>query len=227
VLTGAQLGTVEGRARAAEAAVEVIREHPSDLVRDQYVMEVAGLTRVTPEQLREMLRQPPKPREPSRGEPPLEGRAVQPRTGNERDGPELEVLRHVVHGWDAVEPWVRYEELFRSELHAAAFRILMAHATVQLAIEAADPGVADLIGRLATEELQTEPFDAVLRLLTEWVRREVADLTLQATGEGAVGLLEQVTWLKLVAERLQDPATAAGAADELVAFVGQEGEEGE
>ena len=227
VLTGAQLGTVEGRARAAEAALDVIREHPSDLVRDQYVMEVAGLTRVAPEQLREMLRQPPKPRERGRDEPPLEGRAVRPSTGDERDGPELEVLRHVVHAWDAVEPWVKYEELFRSELHAATFRILMAHATVQEAIEAADPGVADLIGRLATEELQTQPFDAVLRLLTEWARREVADLTLQAGGDSADALLEQVTWLKLVAERLQDPATAAGAADELVAFVGQEGEEGE
>ena len=31
----------EGRARAAEAALEVIREHPSELVRDQYVMQVA------------------------------------------------------------------------------------------------------------------------------------------------------------------------------------------
>ena len=66
-----------------------------------------------------------------------------------------------------------------------------------------------------------------MRLLTEWARREVADLTLQAGGDSADALLEQVTWLKLVAERLQDPATAARAADELVAFVGQEGEEGE
>ena len=96
---------------------------------------------------------------------------------DERDGPELEVLRHVIHGWEAVEPWIRYEELFRSDLHAAAFRVLMAHPTVQEAIEAADPGVADLIGRLATEEMHAEPFDAVVRLLTERARREVAELT--------------------------------------------------
>ena len=64
VLTAADLTTAEGRARAAEAAVEVIREHPSELVRDQYVMEVAGSTRVAPEQLRDMLRRPaPPPRE--------------------------------------------------------------------------------------------------------------------------------------------------------------------
>jgi DNA primase len=228
VLSGADLGTAEGRARAAEGAVDVIREHPSDLVRDQYLMEVAGATRVAPEQLREMLRQPPR-QAPTRGseEPAVERRAVRPRATDERDGPELEVLRHVVHGWESVEPWVRYEELFRNELHGAVFRILMAHATVQEAIEAADPGVADLLGRLATEELHTEPFDAVTRLLTEWARQEVAELTLKAQGEDAVTLLEQVTWLKLVAERLQDPDTSAEAADELVAFVGQEGEEGE
>ena len=230
VLSGAELGTVEGRARAAEAAVDVIREHPSELVRDQYVMQVAGRTRVDPEQLREMLRRPARPaseREPDRGEPPLEGRIVRPRAAEERDGPELEVLRHVVHGWDAVEPWIRYEEVFRSELHAATFRILMAQPTVQESIDAADPGVADLIGRLATEELHTEPFDAVTRLLTEWARQEVAELTLKARGDDAVVLLEQVTWLKLVSERLQDPGSAGAAADELVDFIGHQGEEGE
>jgi DNA primase len=229
VLSGAELGTVEGRARAAEAAVDVIREHPSDLVRDQYVMEVAGRTRVDPEQLREMLRRPARPaseRAPSEGAP-LEGRVVRSRAAHERDGPELEVLRHVVHGWEAVEPWIRYEEVFRSELHAATFRVLMDHPTVQASIEAADPGVADLIGRLATEELHTQPFDAVTRLLTEWARQEVADLTLKARGDDAVVLLERVTWLKLVSERLQDPASAAAAADELVDFIGRQGEEGE
>ena len=183
VLSGADLGTVEGRARAAERAVDVIREHPSDLVRDQYVMEVAGVTRVVPEQLREMLRQPPVPRDRrGGGEPPLEGRVVRPRAADERDGPELEVLRHVVHDWESVEPWIRYEELFRSDLHAATFRVLMAHPTVQESIDAADPGVADLIGRLATEEMQTTAVDAVTRLLTEWARQEVAELTAQGTG---------------------------------------------
>ena len=230
VLSGADLRTAEGRARAAEGAVDVIREHPSDLVRDQYVMEVAGRTRVDPAQLREMLRRPPRQRadsDPRGDQPAIEGRVVRPRAAEERDGPELEVLRHVVHAWEGVEPWIRYEELFRNDLHAATFRILMAHPTVQEAIEAADPGVADLIGRLATEELQTDAVDAVTRLLTEWARQEVAELTLEARGDDAVALLEQVTWLKLTAERLQDPDAAAEAADELVAFVGQQGEEGE
>jgi DNA primase len=233
VLSAADLTTVEGRARAAEAALEVIREHPSELVRDQYVMEVAGSTRVSPEQLREMLRRPaPAPRErpdDRRGSSPeaLETRAVRPRVLDERDGPELEVLRHVIHDWDAVEPWVRYEELFLSDLHAAAFRVLMAHPTVQEAIEAADPGVADLLGRLATEELDSEPFDAVVRLLTERARREVTQLRMSISSAADPDRVQQqVQWLTMTIDHLRDPNAAAAAADELVAFVGTEGEEG-
>ena len=45
VLAAADLSTLEGRARAAEAAAAIVAEHPSDLVRDQYVMKLAGATR--------------------------------------------------------------------------------------------------------------------------------------------------------------------------------------
>src|SRR5208282_3274452 len=39
VLASADLMTAEGRARAAEAALDAVAEHPDDLVRDQYVMQ--------------------------------------------------------------------------------------------------------------------------------------------------------------------------------------------
>ncbi len=41
-LRSGDLQTPEGRARAAGAALELISEHPSDLVRDQYLMDVAS-----------------------------------------------------------------------------------------------------------------------------------------------------------------------------------------
>jgi DNA primase len=47
----------EGRARAAEAAVTMIAEHPSDLVRDQYVVMTADRTRTDTGRLRELLEQ--------------------------------------------------------------------------------------------------------------------------------------------------------------------------
>ncbi len=51
----ADLSSNEGRARAAERALEIVAEHPTDLVRDQYVMDVASHCRIEPARLREQL----------------------------------------------------------------------------------------------------------------------------------------------------------------------------
>jgi DNA primase len=235
VLTGADLSTPRGRAKAAEAATEVIRGHPQATVRDQYVMEVAGTCRVEPETLRAQLQRPAPPaaeepaehRRRSRSAAP-EAPVVPRRAARElHDSPELEVLRHVVHGWDAVEPWIRYPELFATELSRRTFLTLMAHPTVPEAIDAADPEVADLLLRLATEELQSDPFDAVVRFLTEAARRQVRTLTAQVSVHpDDPELLQQQHWLTQIIDRLRDPAAVGGAADQLVAWLGSRGEEG-
>jgi DNA primase len=231
VLGAARLDTAEGRARAAEAALEVIREHPSELVRDQYLMEVAGRCRVEPDQLRAALARPaPAPVERDRGRGRERGAgpgpvAVADRTrpvGEERNGPELEVLRHVVHDWPAVEHWVRYEDLFEVDVHAMAFRALMAHPTVPEAIDGAEPRVADLLARLAAEEVDSEPFDAVVRLLTERARHEVNSLVPRVTAEPT--LQQDVQWLTSCIDQLRDPTAAGTAAEQLVAWLGSRGE---
>jgi hypothetical protein len=210
----------EGRARAAEAAVDVIREHPNSLVRDQYLMDVAGPTRVEPAQLRAMLEGP------SRGSVTTAptGPALR-RDEVERDSPELEVLRHVLHDWPSVEHWIRYDDLFERDLHAMAFRALMAHPTVPEAIEAADAAVAELLARLAAEEVDSDPFDAVTRLLTERAKREAQSLVPRVNAEPE--LQAEVQWLMQCQHQLSDPASAADAADQLVAWLGSRGEGGE
>ncbi len=55
VLDAANLATPEGRARAGEAALPVLAEHPSELVRDQYVMDVADRLRLESATLRARL----------------------------------------------------------------------------------------------------------------------------------------------------------------------------
>ncbi len=52
VLERADLRSIEGRARTAARAMEVVAEHPSEIVRDQYLMVVADRCRVDPQQLR-------------------------------------------------------------------------------------------------------------------------------------------------------------------------------
>ncbi len=65
VFDAADLASNEGRARAAERALEVVAEHPTELVRDQYLMDVASRCRVEPDRLRTLLEQvrarPPRP----------------------------------------------------------------------------------------------------------------------------------------------------------------------
>jgi DNA primase len=71
VFEAADLGSNEGRARAAERALEIVAEHPTELVRDQYLMDVASRCRVEPDRLRTLLEQmrarPPRPAGPADG----------------------------------------------------------------------------------------------------------------------------------------------------------------
>jgi DNA primase len=55
VFSSGDLTTPERRARTAEAALAMVAEHPVDLVRDQYLMDVAGRCRIDPERLRPRL----------------------------------------------------------------------------------------------------------------------------------------------------------------------------
>src|SRR6478736_519620 len=55
VLAAADLATLEGRARAAEAGADIVAQHPSDLVRDQYVMKLAGELDIDADRLRDTV----------------------------------------------------------------------------------------------------------------------------------------------------------------------------
>jgi DNA primase len=55
VFDAADLSSVEGRAHAADAALAAVAEHPDDLVRDQYVMQVSDRCRLEPARVRERL----------------------------------------------------------------------------------------------------------------------------------------------------------------------------
>ena len=58
MLGAGDLTTAEGRARAAESALVAVAEHPDDLVRDQYVMQLADRCRLDAARLRERLGPP-------------------------------------------------------------------------------------------------------------------------------------------------------------------------
>ncbi len=216
VLDAANLRTLEGRARAAEAAMGVIAEHPSELVRDQYLMQVADRCRIDADQLRRgtfVARSS----SPSRAEggTPVPGRM-------DPGGPELEALRLAVHRRAEVAGRLR-AVLFADERNLAAFSALSTSATVHDAITAADPGAADLLQRLAVEESSAEVDDVLTQLVRRAAQRALGELEADARAnpDEALGLAATMTWLKVTLEDLPD----AEAADRLVAWLVQWGEE--
>src|SRR5437764_7900665 len=111
-LSGASLTTPEGRARAAEAALAMIREHPDEFVRDQYVMEVSALTRIEADRLREALKKGRLTDVPVRASTPTRAsRAVLSRSAEE------EALLLAVHDREQMEGRL-HEVLFVDELSA-------------------------------------------------------------------------------------------------------------
>jgi DNA primase len=98
VLAAADLSTPEGRAKAADAALTAVAEHPDDLVRDQYVMQVAERSRMEPARLRERLerlrQEGPKPETDKRGSRGVGGAATRPPVSSDTNGTDG-------------EPWIR------------------------------------------------------------------------------------------------------------------------
>jgi DNA primase len=208
VLQAADLGTPEGRARAAEAAIEVIAEHPDELVRDQYAMVVSDFCRLEPDVVRRRLeearRRPqvarpdavrqsgrgadPRPPmaepEPHRSAPVPAGRPDKGRDPSSRPG--LEALRLAVH-----RPEAAFEQmeavLFGDDVQRRAFLALVSADSLHDAIDVAPPDVADLLRRVAVEEPvvpedgPADPVDAVVtQLLRVATRRALADLQVRA-----------------------------------------------
>jgi DNA primase len=229
---GADLRTAEGRAKAAEAAIAVVREHPSDLVRDQYVMQVADRVRIPADRLRRLLEGRPPPPSAEGGDnrrrqgagdqggyQPQETRRPAP----ERAGPEREALRVAVHHPELVASRL-HEVLFTDPTILAGYRALCRSTTLHEAIESAiaggEPAAASLLQRMAVEDSESDPDDVMARLAEEAARRAIADLDAHARQSAdPMGYSDDVGWLKLAVEELHDHATAIDATGRLVLWL--------
>ncbi len=246
VLGAAALDTPEQRARAAEAAMAVVQEHPSDLVRDQYLMEVAARCRVDPDQLRNRRFAPPRGAEPHKGragrqgrppsddgderwdddEPPPRGTLVRPERARPRPAPrdtaETEALRMLVWRRDEIGPWL-HEALFREPVAASAYRALVSTPTVADAVAAAgsdDPAAGDLVQRLAVEETEADAHDVLSRLVDEAATAALSSLKAEArVADDPFAVGEAIAWLNLRIMELREPSTNEQALDQLLGWL--------
>ncbi len=213
MLGGGDLNTAEGRARAAEAALTAVAEHPDDLVRDQYVMQLADRCRVDAARLRERLdhlRAHPPAESPARRSrsrrdepPPMEypeddGDQFAPADDGRdaalaaalRPGPGLEALKLAVHRPEEVADRV-HAVLFADPVQRQAFVELLQNDSVHEAVESASPEVASLLRRVIVEEPMSgdpelgDPVDSVVTaLLRGAARRSMADIEIESRAEG-------------------------------------------
>jgi DNA primase len=154
VLGAADLATLEGRARAAEIAAAIVAQHPSDLVRDQYVMKLSGTLDIDADRLRDAVARAPRdaagpaktaPGAVTRQRPPPSTRPVRV------DRRELDVLLYAVHDPELVVDWLD-ARLFSDPVARAAFTQIAESADFHDAMEGAEGPVRDLLERIAVEE---------------------------------------------------------------------------
>ncbi|MCU4183933.1 DNA primase [Acidiferrimicrobium sp. IK] len=232
LFAAADLSTPEGRARAATTAMALVREHPSDLVQDQYLMEVADRCRLSPDRLRTMEAAPPGGEGSGRsaasgpapgaapggsrragGTPPGHDRRPGPASSAISDGTgapavggaELEALRLAVHRPEELAG--RLERvLFAHPLAVAAFDALAGASTLHEAIEWADPQTAGLLQRLAVEPPEEETDDVMVRLVERAGKRALDELGAEMRSAPDPSPYAPLTaWLKLALEMLRPP----------------------
>jgi len=221
-LERSDLRSIEGRARTAARAMEVVSEHPSEIVRDQYLMVVADRCRVDPQQLRSGAWK-------TWGNVPVGsgagGAAGSARSAGGSGGtagaanagrarvagdagavsrPEREALRLLVHRPEAIVSRL-HQVFFDGDLAARAYLARVAASSLHEAIAGADPEVADLLQRLAVEDADDDVDEVVIRLIERAGARAWAELERDARSAsrpedfGAV-----MGWLKLALEDVRN-----------------------
>ncbi len=146
VLAAADLHSPEGRARAVEMVAPVLREIPSELVREQYIQTVAGTTGIDHAMVKQVVaRRGPRPA----AEPEFDGSARRPVLVVDRR--EEDVLRWAIHQPTLVVDWLD-ASLFADPVAREAFEHLWSADELHEAIEGSEGPARALLERLAVEE---------------------------------------------------------------------------
>jgi len=169
VLTSRPSQSPEQRARAAEAAMAVIAEHPNATVRGLYAGEVAARLSLPVADLVASAQRGGK--RPVVVNVPVDRRP----SGDTR---EFIALALLVQRWDEIAPWL-VEALFAEDATMRAFRALAASSgDLEGAITACDPEARDVLERAAVVDVDDLDADAEARnLVNSAVRRELAQRT--------------------------------------------------
>jgi len=237
LLSSGDLTTPEGRGRAGQTAARIVAQHPNELVRDQYVMQLAARLGIEADALRQTVATavdgargsgargvPPREAPRRRAEPPNDDLADAPRVRTPRpiDRRELDLLRWAIHEPEMVADWIDVA-LFSDPTARTVFELLAQSATFRDALDASEGEAREVLERLAVEEPigDGEPQTIAARLLVNAVEPRGGELLQRLLDAGDDRATEVKRTLDELAHgrEVGDWATAETAARRLVGWV--------
>ncbi len=228
VLNAGDMSTPEGKARVAEHALDVVREHPDSLVRDQYVIEIADRTRIDLARLRELLAGEARrrPAAPQYARPPVDSYGDVEHEDDRppertRLTPEDEAIRLMIHRPDEVAGQLA-PALFGDPTRREAFEALESEGVMAAADRVGDRA-ATLLRRLAVESSDAETDDVVAGVVRLSADRVVRDLQHRARMADSVddrqSFATAIAWVKNQTEGLTERTTREAAVTQLLPWL--------
>ena len=221
VLDKSDLDRVEGRARAAANAGAIIAEHPNEVVRDQYLVEVAQKVRVDIEQMRRLVVKPvPAQRQPVSPIDSVSDDSVPGEGYEQQEIPqaEMNLLRALVHHSETVTP-LTLPSMFSNQLAVDAYHLVTTDGWRDQ-IDNTSTAVTTLVGRALVEEVDADPIELVSRALDAVIHRWNMELRYDVTEiEQLREHQPMVQWLAQRQEEMHSDDTRTAAVEAVVGWL--------
>jgi DNA primase len=201
----------EERARVAEQAMTVVNEHPDVNVRKLYAAQVASHVGMAAADLVAIAERP-------RARPHIQ--VAVPRRRAAEDA-EFVAIALLLQRWNDIAEWL-VEDLFNDDTARRAFlAVAEAGGDVAGSLDSADPDARELIERAAVADGEWDPARLAFTLIADQVRRELR----RAQWTDDTDALRADQEARLALHRLDDPASAPGAAEALLQWLQRPKEE--
>ncbi len=211
-LAGKDLSSPETRARAAQRAAAVVCEHPSELVRDPYLIEIADMCRVEINTLRDFARQ-------LEAKQPIKHVKPKKFTPEPAIAAEDEAIRLLIHYPNYTSRL--HANLFAHSVRQETFQALADHG-FSAALEQAGEQVATLLRRLAVEDFEADVDDVFAGLIRLAGRRTLDGMLagMRDYSDAAKQQLSQaLEWLQRELHKLNDDTTRGVAIESLTPWL--------
>jgi len=216
-LAAGDLSTVEGRARTAEHALDVVAEHPDALVRDPYVIEIADRCRLDVARLRELLAGERSSVMPKRARVDPDAPLMPPTRLTAED----EAIRLAIHRPSEVVGFLS-AELFVDPVRREAYEALAEDGLVASA-DRAGPEAGTLLRRLAVDAGDADTNDVLAGLARLTGDRVMRDLQRSARmaeeTEQRRGYADAIQWVKSQLELVTESSTRETAVAQLLPWL--------